>query len=131
MESEERRTEQFRQAIRMYEGDVPVEDIRAKLHIGYTKLYEIVNASGLPMRGGGPHQETDPEKLRQAVEMFKKEITEIELLDGPDEKATPKEIDLFARKQVKGLNTSIQKQVKRGSKGGKDYAKLLAYHFQK
>ena len=51
--------------------------------------------------------------LGPCIEMFKKEITEIELLDGPDEKATPKEIDLFARKQVKGLNTSIEKQVKR------------------
>ena len=45
--------------------------------------------------------------------MFKKEITAIELLDGPDEKASDKEIDRFARKQVKALNTSIQKQVKR------------------
>jgi len=51
--------------------------------------------------------------LGPCIEMFKKEITAIELLDGPDEKATPKEIDLFARKQARALKTSIEKQLKR------------------
>jgi transposase-like protein len=63
-------SKQMQQAVRMYKAGVPVEEIRVKLRIGYSRLFETIHASGVPMRNGGPNRETDPKTLKQVVEMY-------------------------------------------------------------
>lgn len=63
--------EQERMVIRMYMEGASVEDIRVKAHIGVCRFYEALRNAGVPMRTRGARkQETDPEKLRQAVAMY-------------------------------------------------------------
>lgn len=68
-------SEQEREVIRMYRAGVPVEEIRVTLHVGGQRIFQIVKDSGTPMRGRGGRiglrLKTDPEKLRQAVVMYR------------------------------------------------------------
>ncbi len=67
-------SEEARLVVKMYQDGVPTEEIRAKLRIGSGRMFGMLKDSGTPMRAriwrGGRRPGMDPEKLRQAVEMY-------------------------------------------------------------